>query len=238
MCCTTPGMGTSSIGRTVTELRAVLGREHIPLMIINNHNHLDHNGGNTDFSEAWIIRDGWSIRKLTQGLSGVCRILVGSDAHERIEAPENFEPATFSIPPFPLQGIRYPADGDVVDLGDRQFRVIHTTSHSPDGLALYDETNKVFFGGDTFIGDMCLIRDLALLEQDLARVSTLQICWHYSSHGDQLLQAMQDGRRLAIVRRMLNGEREEGTMQFAGSEFPLYTVGDVQVAIAADFLTY
>ena len=49
---------------------------------------------------------------------------------------------------------------------------------------------------------------------------------------------MQDGRRLAIVRRMLNGERKEGTMQFAGYEFPLYTIGDVQVALAADFLTY
>jgi len=33
-------------------------------------NHLDHNGGNTDFDEAWIIHDEWAIRKLTEGLPG------------------------------------------------------------------------------------------------------------------------------------------------------------------------
>lgn len=184
-------MGISSIGLAVAELRAVLGREHMPLMIINSHNHLDHNGGNTDFSEAWIIRDEWAIRKLTQGLAGgFAEYWADLTPHEGVEAPENFDPETFSIPPFPLQGIRYLADGDVVDLGDRQFQVIRTTSHSPDGLALYDATNKVFFGGDTFIVDMFLVRDLGSLEQDLARVSTLQIRWHYSSHGNQLIQAM------------------------------------------------
>ena len=128
--------------------------------------------------------------------------------------------------------------GDVVDAGDRQFRVIHTTSHSPDGLALYDEANQVFFGGDTFGGGFYMTRDISLLAQDLGRISSLQVRWHYSSHGAQLIEAMQEGQRLTIVRRILGGERKEGMIPFAGREFPIYTLGNVQVVLATDFLTY
>ena len=66
----------------------------------------------------------------------------------------------------------------------------------------------------------------------------LEIDWHYVSHGAQLIQTMREGWRLSIVRRMLDGEREEGTLPFAGNEFPLYTLEGVQVAVAAEFLTY
>lgn len=48
---------------------------------------------------------------------------------------------------------------------------------------------------------------------------------------------MQEGQRLTIVRRM-GGERKEGTIPFAGKECPLYTLGNVQVVLATDFLTY
>ena len=49
---------------------------------------------------------------------------------------------------------------------------------------------------------------------------------------------MQEGQRLTIVRRILGGEREEGTLPFAGREFPIYTLDNVQVVLATDFLTY
>lgn len=233
------GMGISSIGQAINELRAGLGRQDHPLMVINSHNHLDHNGGNNDFDEAWIIKDEWAIQKLTAGLSkGFTEYWAELTSHPGIEVPEDFDPETFTIPPFPLERILYLADGDIVDLGDRQFRVIHTTSHSPDGLALYDEANQLFFGGDTFGGGFYLTRDINLLMQDLNRISSMQIRWHYASHGDQLIEAMQEGRRLAIVRRIQGGERVEGTLPFADRVFPLYSLDNVQVVLATDFLTY
>lgn len=233
------GMGIASIGEAVAELRAILNRTDIPLMVINSHNHLDHNAGNSDFDEAWIIEHEWAIRKLTEGVSGgFSEYWAGLVPYEGVVVPDDFDPATFSVKPFPREGIRFLREGDVVDLGNRQFRVIHTKAHSPDGLSLYDEQNKLFFGGDTFMGDMFLIRDLALLEQDLARVAALEIDWHYVSHGAQLMQTMREGWRLSVVRRMIAGEREEGVLAFAGNEFPLYSLDGVQVAIATDFLTY
>ena len=235
------GMGIASIGEALRDLR---GAEDLPdheLMVVNSHNHLDHNGGNTDFDEAWIIEDEWAIRKLTEGIEAGGRFVEYWSAlnpHPGVEAPGGFDPQTFSIKPFPRTGIRFLADGDTVDLGNRRFRVIHTTSHSPDGLALYDEQNGILFGGDTFIGDEFLIRDLTLLERDLEIISKLDVEWHYCSHGAQLIEVMRSGFHLSIIRRMIDGERTEGETSFAGDTFPLYELEGVEVILATEFLTY
>ena len=235
------GMGIASIGNALTDLRREEGLADRELMVINSHNHLDHNGGNTDFEEAWIIEDEWAIRKLTEGLAAggmFVEYWSALNSHPGVAAPEGFDPETFSIPPFPHSGIRFLADGDVVDLGNRRFRVVHTTSHSPDGLALYDEENAILFGGDTFIGDEFLIRDLSLLERDLEIVSKLKVEWHYCSHGAQLIEVMRSGFHLSIIRRMLAGERTESETTFAGMTFPLHELEGVEVVLAPDFLTY
>ncbi|TIS11519.1 MAG: MBL fold metallo-hydrolase, partial [Mesorhizobium sp.] len=38
--------------------------------------------------------------------------------------------------------------GDVVDLGDRAFEVIHTPGHSPGGIALYERKTRILLSGD------------------------------------------------------------------------------------------
>ncbi|WP_432348839.1 MBL fold metallo-hydrolase (plasmid) [Shinella yambaruensis] len=50
------------------------------------------------------------------------------------------------------------ADGDVIDLGDRQFEVIHTPGHSPGGIALYEKATEILFSGD-IVYDGPLIED-------------------------------------------------------------------------------
>ena len=105
-------------------------------------------------------------------------------------------------------------------------------------MALYDRENEILFGGDTFLGDGFLIRDLVLLERDLERASRLQVEWHYSSHGPQLIEVMRSGYHLSIIRRMIAGEGDESETTFAGEVFPLLELGGVSVALAGDFLTY
>ncbi|MBD1549235.1 MBL fold metallo-hydrolase [Roseibium aggregatum] len=72
------------------------------------------------------------------------------------------------LPPLPYSSTEYavkkaPAtriveDGDVVDLGDRHFTVIHTPGHSPGGIALYEKATGILFSGD-IIYDGPLIED-------------------------------------------------------------------------------
>lgn len=39
-------------------------------------------------------------------------------------------------------------DGDVVDLGNRRFEVIHTPDQSPGGIALWEAATGILFSGD------------------------------------------------------------------------------------------
>ena len=49
-------------------------------------------------------------------------------------------------------------DGDVIDLGDRAFEVVHTPGHSPGGIGLFEKNTGIFFSGD-IIYDGPLIDD-------------------------------------------------------------------------------
>lgn len=40
-------------------------------------------------------------------------------------------------------------DGELIVLGQTRFTVIHTPGHSPGGVCLYDQKDKVLFSGDT-----------------------------------------------------------------------------------------
>ena len=44
-------------------------------------------------------------------------------------------------------------DGDLVELGDRTFRVIHTPGHRPGSICLYDPKNYTLITGDSVCGD-------------------------------------------------------------------------------------
>jgi glyoxylase-like metal-dependent hydrolase (beta-lactamase superfamily II) len=237
------GMGIGSIRRAIEEVREAEGLPVKPLLVVNSHNHLDHNGGNREFAEVWTVDHPWVRQRLSTGVAaGEAGGFVGYwdqlTPHPGIEVPEHFSPLTHAIPPYPLSQVRYVAEGDVIDLGDQRFEVIRTFSHSPDGLALFDVRSGRFFGGDTFYGADYLVTDTALLAKDLARIRDLPIRWHFASHGGQLVAAMQQGKHLAVVQRMLAGEGETHTTQFAGFELPVRALEGVTVTVAKELLLY
>lgn len=55
-------------------------------------------------------------------------------------------------------------DGDVVKLGDREFKVIHAPGHRPGNICLYDQENRTLITGDTVCGDRT---DLIRMSKDL-----------------------------------------------------------------------
>lgn len=50
-------------------------------------------------------------------------------------------------------------DGDIIDLGDRAFEVLHLPGHSPGSIALWESSTKTLFSGDA-IYDGPLLFDL------------------------------------------------------------------------------
>lgn len=70
--------------------------------------------------------------------------------------PEPYCSHCYAVRPAPATRIL--EDGDIIDLGDRTFEVIHTPGHSPGGIALWEAASGVLFSGD-IVYDGPLIED-------------------------------------------------------------------------------
>ena len=55
-------------------------------------------------------------------------------------------------------------DGDIVELGDRSFEVVHTPGHRPGSICLYDHRNCTLISGDSICGDRT---DLIRMDNDI-----------------------------------------------------------------------
>ena len=89
-------------------------------------------------------------------------------------------------------------EGDVIDLGDRRFRVLHLPGHSPDSIGLLDEKSGVFFSGDAIYDDG-LIDDLPDSDREayrstMARILELPVRIGYGGHGEPF-----DGSRMRAI---------------------------------------
>ena len=58
----------------------------------------------------------------------------------------DFELQDYAIRPAKIG--RIVEDGDVIDLGNRVFKVLHLPGHSPGGIGLWEENTKTLFSGD------------------------------------------------------------------------------------------
>lgn len=124
-----------------------------PLKAICTHCHFDHMGGLHEFdcrlahpAEAHIFAQPDPAAVVYSG--DWPRIEVVSPVHH----PE-FKPESYRITPAPLTG--YLDEGDVVDLGDCAFQVLHVPGHSPGSIALWDQKARMVFTGDAvYDGDL------------------------------------------------------------------------------------
>ncbi|WAL64395.1 MBL fold metallo-hydrolase [Amycolatopsis cynarae] len=159
------GMGIGSIlgeVRTITDL---------PLLVVNSHHHFDHRGGNAELAPhaidiavhpAGVDAHGEAPAEWHAEYEKLARRTV-----ERFGEFARLDYETFftltgaqTVRPIPdLSGWRIPAtrptrtlaDGELLDLGGRVLRVLHSPGHSPDGLCLWDETTGSLLAGDTLL---------------------------------------------------------------------------------------
>ncbi len=126
-----------------------------PCLAIASHTHFDHIGGHHEFSERAVHAaeapllahptraNTLSERYVTDG------IFTGMP-------PEPYSSTEYSVRAAPAT--RVVEDGDVVDLGDRIFEVVHTPGHSPGGIALWEAATGTLFSGD-IVYDGPLVED-------------------------------------------------------------------------------
>lgn len=120
-------------GGNADRVLASLERDQLQLtVIINTHGHFDHVGANMALKEA----------------TGAQLMIHKLDAPMLVHAPQAAAAWGLQAPDSPAPD-RLLEDGDTIDCGNLQFKVIHTPGHSQGGCCFYIQEEDAVFVGDT-----------------------------------------------------------------------------------------
>src|SRR5262245_34144721 len=132
------------------------------LAAVATHYHFDHVGSLHEFADRYAHPAAQEhLARWTDGEGGLSRRAFPDFAWEYFQAVgyvldddelldalprRGYDVDTYAVTPCSANHTL--VDGDVVDLGDVAFEVLHLPGHSPDSIGLFDRANGVLFSGD------------------------------------------------------------------------------------------
>ncbi|MEQ1944833.1 MBL fold metallo-hydrolase [Mesorhizobium sp. VNQ89] len=177
------GMGLRPLAPLIASLSS-----GAPLIAVATHTHADHIGGFHEFAD----------RRAHLSEAAASALMADhqtyADMFRALDEPVTKLPQTdwrkdaYRIAPAPLTATLQ--EGDVIDLGDRRFGVLHLPGHSPGGIGLIDRENGTFFSGDaiyrgTLVDDLPH-SDKAVYRATMARIAALDVATAHGGHGQAL----------------------------------------------------
>ena len=147
------GMGISSLTQAARDLF------ERPVVAVATHTHVDHVGSLHEFKERVVHRAEAAMLRDPERFS-LLRAdhppgLIASFEEAGYEVGASFVTALpsgdfelrrFARPPAPAT--RLVDEGDLIDLGDRVFQVLHLPGHSPGSIGLWEPRTETLFSGD------------------------------------------------------------------------------------------
>lgn len=169
--------------RDLTEVSPATGK---PVLAIASHAHVDHVGS---FS-LYKRRAGHRLEAHTfatmDDAGTLASEFVNIDAALTALPEPGWSMAGYRLQPAPLTEML--GEGDVIDIGDRRFTVLHLPGHSPGSIGLLDTHNGDFFSADA-IYDEGLVDDIpgadvAIYLETMQRLAELDVGHVYAGHGE------------------------------------------------------
>ncbi|MEM8813796.1 MAG: MBL fold metallo-hydrolase [Pseudomonadota bacterium] len=164
-----------------TGLGAVPLRPHVPILngrpivCVTSHTHFDHIGRTVEFEDRLVHELEADIQAAPENEATLFAPYSadGGDEQMFFAKPEGWDPGAYRIEPAPATGLI--GEGDVIDLGDRQFRVLHTPGHSPGHISLFEETTGMLIAQDvTYDGPLVTDCDGADMNDYVASMERLR----------------------------------------------------------------
>lgn len=134
------GMGVVSLREQVSLV------SEKPCLAVASHTHFDHIGCHHEFAERLVHRDEAALLARPTRANTLADPYVTDEIFTRLP-PGAYRSSDYAVAPAPAT--RLLADGDLIDLGDRHFEVIHTPGHSPGEIMLWEAASGILFSGDT-----------------------------------------------------------------------------------------
>ncbi|GIK99089.1 MAG: MBL fold metallo-hydrolase [Alphaproteobacteria bacterium] len=195
------GMGVVSLRRAVAALA------ERPLIAVASHAHFDHIGNHHEFAERAIHRAEADILAEPTRPATLADLYVSDEIFTALP-PGDYDSARYGVVAAPAT--RLLEDGDVVDLGDRAFEVMHLPGHSPGSIALWEKATGVLFSGDVVYDgpliDDCYHSDVDAYLASMARLRDLPVTVVHGGH----FPSFGPDRFRALVDEYLAGKRRSG----------------------------
>lgn len=145
------GMG---LGSLKSELTIPAGK---PVLAVATHVHVDHVGSFHEFgNRLGHDAEAAAFAHMPDADTLASYFRTQPNALAQVP-PTGVAPEAYAISPAPLTTIL--TEGDVVDIGDARYTVLHLPGHSPGSIGLLEERTGIFFSGDA-IYDGNLVDDL------------------------------------------------------------------------------
>lgn len=155
------GLGLASLREGVAELF------ERPVVAVATHRHFDHTGGLHEFDEVVVHRDDADAVTNAEGFASLRIEDYPPEELSGYEAPpslltalprDGFDVASYAVTP--VTPTRVVDEGDVVDMGDRRFEVLHLPGHTPGEIGLWEAETRTLFSGDCVYESGVLLDDL------------------------------------------------------------------------------
>jgi glyoxylase-like metal-dependent hydrolase (beta-lactamase superfamily II) len=148
------GLGVASLREAARELLEK------PVLAVATHTHYDHVGGHHEFAECVVHRAEAEDLRQPEGFASL-RASGLSEALQKVIADSGYEIGEELITALPRPGYdlgsyrvepaaptRIVDEGDVIDIGNRAFEVLHLPGHSPGSMGLWEAATGTLFSGD------------------------------------------------------------------------------------------
>lgn len=153
------GMGIVPLRPFLDTLRRDPAKE---ILCVSSHTHIDHIGGVHEFDTRLVHPLEAEEMAAPSGLKSLFRDDIPASLLQTFLAAgyppldellidalphAGYDPRSYRLCGAPATGLLH--EGDVIDLGDHAYRVMHLPGHSPGGIGLYEEATGVLFAADT-----------------------------------------------------------------------------------------
>jgi glyoxylase-like metal-dependent hydrolase (beta-lactamase superfamily II) len=197
-------------------------RHHLPHLferdpvVVLTHSHLDHMGGAHEFACCWAhpgdLFDAPPPGSLLLGPLaeelGICGEKFGASDLALVDALPRTDYALDGYRLRPAADVRWLTEGMRIDLGDREFTVLHLPGHTESSIGLLDESDGTFFSGDVLYDDVliddCVGSDVSQYRTTMRRLVELDVSTVNPGHGDRLDRT----RMVEIARTYLDGTHD------------------------------
>ena len=172
-------------------------REHVPLVTekpciaVASHTHFDHIGCHHEFEERLVHTSEADIMAVPTRNNTSAENYVTDDIFTKMP-PAPYSSMEYNVRRAPAT--RLIDEGDIIDLGDRVFEVMHTPGHSIGEIVLWEAATGVLFSGDMIYDGPLIDDDVPVYVESMKRIYDLPVRvvhgGHFPSFGGDRYRAL------------------------------------------------